>query len=90
MFKQTTISKKIAAVIVAGLVLGSFSPVQAYSKEDAKRHAKIVPAVCLYGAMVAGGPVISWMSFKILLFYTININVLIKLILCCPAVKLYL
>ncbi len=71
MFKQTIISKKIFALIVSGLMLGSFLPVQAYSKENAKRHAKIVHAACWCGAMIAGGPVISWMSFKniIVLYY---------------------
>ena len=42
MFKQIGISKKIAAGVVAGLMLSSFLPVQAYSGEDAKRHAKVV------------------------------------------------
>ena len=41
MFKQIGISKKIAAGVVAGLMLSSFLPVQAYSGEDAKRHQKL-------------------------------------------------
>ena len=78
MFKQTTISKKVTAGIVAGLILGSFSPVQAYSMKDAKRDAKVTVRttlraitpplkVCFNCAIVTSGAIASLIGFEAIL-----------------------
>ena len=79
MFKQTTISKKIAAGIVAGLMIGSFSPVQAYSTKDAKRHGKAVWKACKPSAKIVSGIVTSLMGFEAIIETLIrNLNIIIR------------